>query len=176
LPGQPFTITAHDTDDLLTHTPLRSTSALRWGDRIAIATPNGEAEVRAFEVKHWGARWRYDKYRGYNGYTIAREGRKIIFGGDTAWSESFRTLRSQGPYDFAIMPIGAYDPWVCSHCTPEQALRMTNDAGAAYLLPIHFKTFAFGREGVVEPLRRLEAAVEPERIGWREIGQTFVAG
>ena len=89
-------------------------------------------------------------------------------------TDSFRGLRKGGPYELAIMPIGAYDPWVCSHCTPEQAVRMANDAGASFLLPIHFKTFAFGREGVTAPLTRLEAAIEPERIGWRDIGQTFV--
>jgi len=173
LPGSPHVVTAHGTQDLLAHTPLQRPSALRWGDRVRVSTENGDAEIQAFEVKHWGARWRYDTYRGYNGYVISREGRKILFGGDTAWINSFRALRPGGPYEFALMPIGAYDPWVCSHCTPEQAVHMANDAGASYLLPIHFKTFAFGREGIVEPLQRLEAALESDRIGWREIGQTF---
>jgi hypothetical protein len=52
---------------------------------------------------------------------------------------------------------------------------MANDAGAKYFLPIHFKTFPFGREGVIEPMERLRAAIEPERIGWQEVGQTFRA-
>jgi L-ascorbate metabolism protein UlaG (beta-lactamase superfamily) len=175
LPGRPQVVTAHDTQDLLAHTPFQRPAALRWGDRVRVSSPAGDAEIQAFEVKHWGARWRYDSYRGYNGYVICREGVKIIFGGDTAWTQSFRSLRRAGPYELAIMPIGAYEPWVCSHCTPEQAVRMVNDAGASYLLPMHFKTFAFGREGVAAPLTRLEAALEPERIGWREIGQTFTA-
>jgi L-ascorbate metabolism protein UlaG (beta-lactamase superfamily) len=72
------------------------------------------------------------------------------------------------------MPIGAYQPWICSHCSPEQAVQMANDAGADYLLPVHFKTFAFGREGTVEPMARLSATVERERIGWRDVGETFV--
>jgi hypothetical protein len=42
-------------------------------------------------------------------------------------------------------------------------------------LPIHFKTFSFGREGVFEPMERLENAIEPELIGWRPVGQTFRA-
>jgi L-ascorbate metabolism protein UlaG (beta-lactamase superfamily) len=173
LPGNPQTVTAHATADLFARTGLEEPQALVWGETARLATPHGEVEVRAFEVNHWGARWRYDKYRGYNGYVVSREGRKLIFGGDTAWTDSFRRLRPQGPFDLAIMPIGAYQPWVCSHCTPEQAVRMANDAGADYLLPIHFKTFAFGREGTAEPLQRLQTAIEPERIGWREIGQTF---
>jgi len=124
-------------------------------------------------VKHWGARWRHDSYRGYNGYIVSREGKKIIFGGDTAWSDSFRSLRSKGPFELAIMPIGAYQPWIQSHCTPEQAVQMANDAGANHFLPVHFKTFPLGREGVGEPMERLQAAIEPERIGWHDIGQTF---
>lgn len=174
LPGRPQAVTAHATDDLLERTKLKDAKALAWGQSARVQTPNGDLEVRAFEVKHWGARWRYDKFRGYNGYILAREGKKLIFGGDTAQCDSFRSLRPQGPYEAAIMPIGAYDPWVCSHCTPEQAVGMANAASARHFLPIHFKTFPFGREGIVEPLERLQAAIEPERIGWRDVGETFV--
>ena len=166
-------MTAHATADLLRDTRLRRPVELKWGDKVQVNTSHGEVEVEAFEVRHWGARWRHDSYRGYNGYIIAREGKKIIFGGDTAWSDSFRALRSKGPFELAIMPIGAYSPWIQSHCTPEQAVQMANDAGAKYFLPIHFKTFTLGREGVVEPLERLQAAIEPERLGWEDIGQTF---
>ena len=79
----------------------------------------------------------------------------MIFGGDTALTDSFKSLKSHGPYELAIMPIGAYQPWLCSHCSPEQAVSMANDAGAKYFLPVHFKTFQFGREGTIEPLERL---------------------
>ncbi|HEV2391646.1 MAG TPA: MBL fold metallo-hydrolase [Verrucomicrobiae bacterium] len=174
LPGHPQAVTAHATDDLLAGTRLQTPIPLRWGEQTRLRTRNGCVQVRAFEVNHWGARWRYDKFRGYNGYIVQREGKRIIFGGDTAWTDSFRSLRSKGPFELAIMPIGAYQPWICSHCTPEQAVRMANDAGAEHLLPIHFKTFPLGREGVVEPLERLQAALEPERLGWRDVGETFV--
>ncbi len=173
LPGHPQAVTAHATTDLLRRTRIEKAQALNWGENSRLHTEHGDIDIRAFEVKHWGARWRYDKYRGYNGYVLEREGKKVIFGGDTAMVDSFRALRSRGPFEFAIMPIGAYQPWVCSHCTPEQAVRMTNDAAAKYLLPIHFKTFPFGREGSVEPIQRLQAAIEPERIGWRDVGETF---
>jgi L-ascorbate metabolism protein UlaG (beta-lactamase superfamily) len=173
LPGTPRVVTAKATDELLRGTQLKKPLALGWGERARVSTENGNVRVKAFEVKHWGARWRYDKYRGYNGYVVEREGRKIIFGGDTAWTETFRGLRSEGPYALAIMPIGAYQPWVCSHCTPEQAVHMANDAGADFFLPVHFKTFPLGREGTVEPLERLEAAIEPGRIAWRDVGETF---
>ena len=172
-PNTTRAVTAYSTADLLGDTKLKSPAELAWGDKIKINTSHGEVEVEAFEVKHWGARWRHDSYRGYNGYIVSREGKKIIFGGDTAWSDSFRSLRSKGPFELAIMPIGAYQPWIQSHCTPEQAVQMANNAGANHFLPIHFKSFPLGREGVDEPMERLQAAIEPERIGWQDIGQTF---
>lgn len=174
LPGQPRAVTAHDTEDLLTDTCLQNPVGLRWGDKVRLLTSRGDVDIKAFEVKHWGARWRHDTYRGYNGYVLTREGKQIIFGGDTAWTDTFRSLRNAGPFELAVMPIGAYQPWIGSHCTPEQAARMANDAGATHLLPVHFKTFAFGREGTMEPMHRLEQAIEPERIGWRDVGDTFV--
>jgi Beta-lactamase superfamily domain len=53
--------------------------------------------------------------RGYNGYVLERNNRRIIFSGDTALSDSFAELRASGPIDLAIMPIGAYNPWIHSH-------------------------------------------------------------
>jgi L-ascorbate metabolism protein UlaG (beta-lactamase superfamily) len=170
---QPAAVMAAGISDLLPRRRYSSLRELRWNEAATVTTPRGDVLVRAIEVKHWGARWRYDRHRGYNGYVLRREGKQIIFGGDTALTESFRPLRGKGPFELAIMPIGAYQPWINAHCTPEQAVRMANDAGAKYFLPVHFKTFAFGREGVTEPIERLEAAIEPQRIGWRDIGQTF---
>jgi L-ascorbate metabolism protein UlaG (beta-lactamase superfamily) len=179
LPAGAKCITAPRTADLLTGTRMKCATELGWGDKTTITTRSSggqtEAEVEAIEVRHWGARWRHDKYRGYNGYIVSREGKKIIFGGDTALTDKFRPLRSKGPFEFAIMPIGSYKPFECSHCTPEQAVRMTNDAGAKYLLPIHHKTFPLGREIRSEPLQRLQNALERERIGWRDVGETFLA-
>lgn len=173
LPASTRAVTAHSTADLLSDMKFKNPKELAWGDKARVEAANGDIEIEAFEVNHWGARWKYDKQRGYNGYIISREGKKIIFGGDTAWSDTFRAQRSKGPFEMAIMPIGAYDPWIFAHCSPEQAVRMADQAGANFFLPIHFNTFPFGHEGTVEPLERMEAAIESERIGWREVGQTF---
>lgn len=173
LPNETQAVTAHDTADLLRGTRVKRARELAWGEKARITTRNGELEIKAFEVNHWGARWKYDRQRGYNGYVISREGKKIIFGGDTAWSDSFQSLRREGPFELAMMPIGAYNPWIFAHCSPEQAVKMANRAGAEHFLPMHFNTFPFGREGTSEPIQRLEAAIESQRIGWRGVGQTF---
>ena len=166
-------VTARATSDILRRARFGKINELAWGERETIHTLNGDVHVEAFEVQHWGARWRRDRHRGYNGYVLSREGKKIIFGGDTAMTESFKGLHSRGPFELAIMPIGAYQPWVCSHCTPEQALRMANDAGAHYFLPIHHQTFCLGQEGQVEPIQRLENSLEKGRLALRDVGETF---
>jgi L-ascorbate metabolism protein UlaG (beta-lactamase superfamily) len=133
----------------------------------------GDLTVRAFEVNHWGARMQSDTWRGFNGYLIESPRYRLIFGGDTALTNKFRALRSTRAVDLAIMPIGAYNPWIRAHCTPEQALQMANDAGAEMILPVHHQTFQLSREPRLEPIERLESALAaaPERLGLREIGQ-----
>jgi L-ascorbate metabolism protein UlaG (beta-lactamase superfamily) len=173
LPPSARIVTAKATSDLLRKTKFKAVTELGWGDSAKLNTAKGDVRVEAFQVNHWGARWKHDRHRGFNGYIIEREGRKVLFGGDTAMTSLFRPLRSKGRFDLAIMPIGSYKPWEVSHCTPEQAVSMANDAGADYFLPIHHKTFVLSKEGPTEPMERLEAVLEPERIALRDIGQTF---
>jgi L-ascorbate metabolism protein UlaG (beta-lactamase superfamily) len=86
---------------------------------------------------------------------------------------TFRQLRTSRLIDLAIMPIGAYNPWIRAHCTPEQALQMANDAGAEMILPVHHQTFELSREPTFEPIERLTAALaaSPERLALSAIGQ-----
>ena len=169
-------ITAPRTKDLLRWTRLRDVTELRWGERKSIQTSAGKIDIIAFRVKHWGARMQRDTYRGYNGYLFEREGRRVIFAGDTALTDSFGDLRERGRIDLAIMSIGAYNPWIRSHCTPEQAIDMANDAGAQFIMPVHHQTFRLSFEPFREPIERFEAALRdaPKRIALREIGETFV--
>lgn len=164
-------VTARRTSDLLRVNGYARVHELGWGEEARI----GNAVVRAFEVNHWGARMRSDTYRGFNGYVIETERHRVLFGGDTAMTRSFLRLRTQRGFDLAIMPIGAYNPWIYAHCTPEQALRMADDAGAEFILPVHHQTFHLSREPFEEPIRRLERALEnsPHRLALRSIGQEF---
>jgi L-ascorbate metabolism protein UlaG (beta-lactamase superfamily) len=169
-------ITAPRTSDLLRWTRFREIIELRWGQEAIIHRPHGPLKVRAIPVKHWGARLRHDHYRGYNGYVLERNGRRIIFGGDTAQTDSFAELNDGRPFDLAIMAIGAYDPWIRSHASPEQVVSMCNDAGVEHIVPVHHQTFRLSFEPFREPIERFEVALknEPQCIALREIGETFV--
>jgi L-ascorbate metabolism protein UlaG (beta-lactamase superfamily) len=169
-------VTAPRTGDLLRWTRLRDVTELRWGERASITTSAGTIDIVAFHVKHWGARMQRDDYRGYNGYILERNGRRILFAGDTAFTNSFGRLRRAGPIDLAIMSVGCYNPWIRSHCTPEQTVEMATAAGAQFIMPVHHQTFRLSFEPFREPIERFTAALRdaPERIALREIGETFV--
>jgi len=164
-------VMARETSDLVRASRYGKVTEMRWNETVQV----GPAQVKAFEVNHWGARMRSDTYRGYNGYTVEVNGRRILFAGDTALTDTFRGLKDRRGYDLAIMPIGAYNPWIRYHCNPEQAFSMGNDAGAEILLPVHHQTFRLSNEPPLEPIERfLDAAVSrPERVGWTAIGQEF---
>ncbi len=169
-------ITAPRTADLLRGTRMREVQELAWGASHEIRRRTGPLIVRSIRVNHWGARIQRDTYRGYNGYILERNGRRIIFGGDTAMSDSFAELRDGRPYDLAIMAIGAYEPWIRSHANPEQVVAMCNAANVDYIMPVHHQTFRLSFEPLREPIERFETALrhQMERIALREIGETFV--
>jgi L-ascorbate metabolism protein UlaG (beta-lactamase superfamily) len=164
-------VTASRTSDLLRANNYGDVHELNWGESVQV----GPASVRAFEVTHWGARMRNDTYRGYNGYVIEYGRYRIVFGGDSAYTQTFRRLRTSRAVDLAIMPIGAYNPWIRVHCNPEEALSMADDCGADFVLPVHHRTFELGREPANEPMERLVRAAGActDRICLREIGQEF---
>src|SRR5438094_1252666 len=169
-------ITARDMTDLLKRTRFCEVSQLGWGEDKRLNTSAGEIAVTAFRVKHWGARMQRDTHRGYNGYLMERNGRRILFAGDTAFTDTFAKLRKYGPIDLAIISIAAYNPWIRNHCTPEQAIEMANAAGAHFMMPVHHQTFRLSFEPLREPIERFQAALRnaPERVALREIGETFI--
>jgi L-ascorbate metabolism protein UlaG (beta-lactamase superfamily) len=164
-------VTAYRTSDLLRRRRYANVDELRWNETVQA----GNVRIRAFEVSHWGARMRSDVFRGYNGYIVESARYRVLFGGDTAFTDSFKQIRSARRVDLAIMPIGAYDPWIRVHCNPEQAWKMANLAGAEFLLPVHHQTFQLGREPRLEPAQRLLLAAgrTPERVCIHEIGEEF---
>ncbi|MGE0459885.1 MAG: MBL fold metallo-hydrolase [Vicinamibacterales bacterium] len=174
--GMPAAVMAADTSDLLPRRFYSSVHEVRWDDSVRVATARGEALVRAIQVRHWGARIQRDTYRGYTGWVVEREGRRLLIGGDTADTEAFRAHRRYGPFEAAVMPIGAYDPWIRNHCTPEQAVTMADAAGARLFVPVHHRSFRLSREPVTEPIERAEQMLmaERDRLALRDIGQTVV--
>ncbi|MBT8378918.1 MAG: MBL fold metallo-hydrolase [Ignavibacteria bacterium] len=172
-------IVAYNTKDVIEELQWKSLQEIDWDERITL---NG-INFKGIEVKHFG--WRYpgekdrrgghfEDGRSYNGFILERKGKKILFGGDTTFSNKFKKHRNEN-VDIAIMPIGAYKPWRKYHCTPEEALVMAEyHLGAKYFIPIHCKTFDSG-DMIYEPLRWMNKSSKHYKIkiGLRDIGETF---
>jgi L-ascorbate metabolism protein UlaG (beta-lactamase superfamily) len=177
LRGRPHAVTAAGLRDLLEGMPFSGVTELAWDQSAEIETPHGRVRVTARQVAHWGARMRTDDWRGYCGFVIERNGRKIGFAGDTA-RMSFKHWANGSDIDLLAMPIGAYNPWVTSHCSPEEAVAMAGEARARLLLPVHHATFQLSAEPMEEPIARFREALKdtPERMAATEVGETFRVG
>jgi L-ascorbate metabolism protein UlaG (beta-lactamase superfamily) len=110
LRGLPAAVMAWGTADLLPRRRFRSVAELRWNESSRVTTSHGDVVARAIEVKHWGARIGRDRWRGYAGFVVEREGRRLLIAGDTAMTPIFREHRRFGPFDAAVMPIGRLQP------------------------------------------------------------------
>jgi L-ascorbate metabolism protein UlaG (beta-lactamase superfamily) len=73
-----------------------------------------------------------------------------------------------------VVPIGAYNPWIASHCTPEQAVEMANQARADFVVPVHHQTFRLSWEPMDEPIQRFRHALPAPRLALSSVGETFV--
>lgn len=178
-PHQIDVITAYLTKDVIDDLPWRSIHVMDWNDELTLQG----IRFRANEVKHFGWRfpWEKDRSRGYfkdgrsyNSYVINYNGKKVLFGGDTAITNKFRNLKNEN-IDVAIMPIGAYNPWKWNHANPEEAMQMANEIGVKYFIPIHTKTFKQSSEPFNEAIDWMKRSASNYNmlIGLEEIGQTF---
>ncbi len=169
-------ITAQGIGHLLKRLPFREVREIPLGQEIH--TQQG-VSVRSVPVRHWGNRFPWNVTYGFTGFLIEKNGYRLFFAGDTAYTPTFRDLRKYGRIDVAFMPIGAYfpDEYQGTHCTPEQAWDMFMDTGATYIAPIHWDTFVLSREPVHEPLERLLAIAgrQVDRVIVREHGEVFRA-
>jgi L-ascorbate metabolism protein UlaG (beta-lactamase superfamily) len=172
-------ITAPKTRDLLDDLGFKSITELSWGESTALpfsdrprAALPPPLTIRAEQVNHWGARTFYDTHRGYNAYILDSGSHRVLYAGDTAYTDHFRTV---GKIRLAIFGISAYDPFIQAHATPEQVWEMANHLPADFLLPVHHSTFQLSHEPLDEPLRRLITAAgdQAHRIVIHEPGEMW---
>ncbi len=165
--------------DLLGSCKFAGIRELDWG-RSAKA---GDLTVTAVHVEHWGARWGVQaRDRGYNGYIIEGRGRKVFFGGDTAFQSratgdqvDWRQRIGAEGFDLCILPIGAYY-YHMNHATPEEAWSIHTQIKGRYFLPIHWGTFVLTPDPLGEAIVRLRAAAGPraDTIVCDQPGKVFV--
>jgi N-acyl-phosphatidylethanolamine-hydrolysing phospholipase D len=108
--------------------------------------------------------------------------KRVIHTGDTGYSRDFRDIGERlGPFDMALIPIGAYAPrWFMKtyHVDVPEAVQVREDLRAARAIGMHWGTFeSLTDEPMDEPPRELEArraarGLEREQFDVMRIGET----
>jgi len=109
---------------------------------------------------HWSRRGIFDTNKSLWGSWMISGSQHIYFAGDTAYGKHFMQIQNEfGAIQTALMPIGP--------CEPDEHMRRTHvdatQAGQAFLeleahnfIPMHWGTFAFGKDAFIEPIKRID--------------------
>jgi L-ascorbate metabolism protein UlaG (beta-lactamase superfamily) len=116
--------------------------------------------------KHWGARTLYDSHRGYGGFVLEHQGRKIYHAGDSAYFDGFTEIGKKLAPEIALLPIGAYHPdsFRKVHMGPDEAVTAFQDLKAKIFVPMHYGTFKLSFEAMDEPLDWLREIAADEHV------------
>lgn len=122
----------------------------------------GPLSVTCCRARHFSGRGRARNTTQWASWAIAGPTRRAFFGGDTGYTSAFAEIgRAHGPFDVAMLPVGAYsDLWPDVHLTPEEAVRAGRDLGARLLVPVHWATFNLAFHRWSEPVDRFRRAAE----------------
>jgi L-ascorbate metabolism protein UlaG (beta-lactamase superfamily) len=137
-------------------------TTLDWHAR---ATLSDNVAVTLVPTQHWSARGLFDRNKAlWGGYVIETPAARVYHVTDTGYGDGalFRQTRDRyGPFDLAVIPIGAYEPrWFMreQHINPEEAVRVLQDCGAPLAMAYHFGTFQLTDEAIDAPVEALRAA------------------
>lgn len=147
-------------------------------------TRQGSLEITLVPARHWSMRMPWTRNESlWGGFVIRGPEGSIYHAGDTAYFDGFAEIgRRLGPIDYALLPIGAYEPrWFMEpqHMNPEDAGRAFLDLGAKNFVAMHWGTFKLTDEPLSEPPRRIaswwkEQNLDPSRLHILDFGQTIL--
>ena len=108
-------------------------------------------------TQHFSARGVFDRNQTlWGSFVVLGKEHSFFFAGDTGYFSGFKEIRKKFPnLDFAILPIGAYEPrWFMKavHMNPEDAVQAFLDLQAKYFIPMHYQTFVLSDEALDAPL------------------------
>nr|WP_321455228.1 MBL fold metallo-hydrolase [uncultured Cohaesibacter sp.] len=122
--------------------------------------------IKTLPAVHFSGRGLFDRKKTlWASFAIETFDSKIWFSGDTAWGEVFREVgKKAGPFDYAIVGIGAYEPpaiMVEVHATPEEGIAISKAVGAKKAIGMHWGTIMLTPEDPFEaPERFRQAAID----------------
>jgi N-acyl-phosphatidylethanolamine-hydrolysing phospholipase D len=164
-----------------------------WFNEIGIArveeydwwqsAASGGLRFTLVPVQHWSKRTLWDTNQTlWGGWVIEGAGLKLIHTGDLGYSRDARDIGERlGPFDLALIPIGAYAPrWFMKtmHVDPAEAIQIRADLHARRAIGMHWGTFEnLTDEPLDEPpmvlgAQRAAAGLGPDQFDVMKIGET----
>lgn len=115
-------------------------------------------------IQHWSQRTLWDRNRTlWGSWVIDHPSLRVYFGGDFGYSRDLADIGARfGPFDLALLPIGAYEPrWFMQvmHVNPDEAVQAHRDLRARHSVGMHWGTFRLTDELLDEPPRKLDHAL-----------------
>jgi len=134
-------------------------------------------------VQHWSKRTLWDANRTlWGGWAIEGGGLKVLHTGDLGYSKDAKDIGERlGPFDLALIPIGAYAPrWFMKtmHVDPAEAIEVRSDVRASRAIGMHWGTFEnLTDEPLDEPpavlaAQRAAAGLAPDAFDVMKVGET----
>ncbi len=152
-------------EDFVRQRGVRQTYQLDWWEEVQL----DGLRIACTSAQHFSGRNLRDRNASlWCGWALSDGEFSVFYAGDTGLHPEFgRIAEAFGPFDIAILPIGAYEPqWFMSpaHLNPEEAVRAFADLrsnggrGRCVMVPVHFGTFKLSDEPMDEPPRRTREA------------------
>jgi L-ascorbate metabolism protein UlaG (beta-lactamase superfamily) len=134
----------------------------------------GSIEVTLVPARHWSMRYPWDRNDAlWGGFVVRSNEGAAYHAGDTGLFDGFAEIGKRiGPIDWAMLPIGAYEPrWFMEpqHMGPEDAVEAARMLDARRLVAMHWGTFRLTDEPAGEPPERARAAFAAAGDAGREL-------
>lgn len=160
--GPPLFLVPLGIDDWMRRNGIAGARALDWWDRIAVPGAPG-LEAHFVPAHHWSSRTPWDRNRTlWGGWVLKTPSFSFWFAGDTGASPVFAEIgRRFGGFDFAAVPVGAYEPrWFMreQHVNPEEAVELVRVTNTRRAVGIHWGSFELTDESLDAPPAELARA------------------
>jgi L-ascorbate metabolism protein UlaG (beta-lactamase superfamily) len=141
----------------------------------------GDVQVTATPSQHFSGRTLWDRDSTlWASWVIESGGERIFYSGDSGYNPGFAQIGERfGGVDLALMENGAYDTyWPSVHMTPEETVKAFQDLRGKLLYLVHNSTFDLAFHTWQDPLDRVAAITEREKIplATPEIGEVLTVG
>lgn len=147
--------------DLLVRSGVENVKEFLWWEDIKVKN----TLFTFTPVQHWSARGLRDRNKSlWGGWFMSSPQLALFHAGDTGYSKDFKDTKSRlGSPNFALIPIGGYDPhWFMNshHVNPSEAIQIAIDLEASRSFGMHWGTFRLTDEDVLEPEKLIKQELE----------------